>query len=74
VPTIRSRGKLPHWEADQANYFVTFRLADSLPQSILQAYELERQNIIATALAAGRKFSLSERGQLEKLFQRADRV
>ncbi len=30
---IRTRGRLPHWEADRALYFVTFRLADSLPRS-----------------------------------------
>jgi REP element-mobilizing transposase RayT len=69
VPTIRSRGRLPHWEADHAIYFVTFRLADSLPRSVLQAYKLERQSIVAAALAAGRSFSSSEQKQLEKLFR-----
>ena len=32
---VRSRGHLPHWEADKAIYFVTFRLADSLPSSVI---------------------------------------
>ena len=68
MPTIRSRGRLPHWEADSAIYFVTFRLADSLPQSVIQAYEFERQDIIATALASGRAFSPSEEQRLERLF------
>ena len=68
MPTIRSRGRLPHWEADHAIYFVTFRLADSLPRSVLRAYELERRNVIATALAAGRALSASEEKQLKKLF------
>jgi hypothetical protein len=27
---------LPHWRQDGATYFVTFRLADSLPQSKLE--------------------------------------
>src|SRR5262249_30711659 len=27
---------LPHWRQDGASYFVTFRLADSLPQQKLQ--------------------------------------
>jgi REP element-mobilizing transposase RayT len=39
--SIRSRGHLPHWEADQAVYFVTFRLADSLPKSLLSHLKLE---------------------------------
>jgi len=32
---IRSRGRLPHWERDEATYFVTFRLFDSLPATVL---------------------------------------
>ncbi|MFP4191262.1 MAG: REP-associated tyrosine transposase, partial [Candidatus Hydrogenedentota bacterium] len=32
---VRSRGKLPHWHKEGAVYFVTFRLADSLPQPVL---------------------------------------
>lgn len=32
---IRNRGHLPHWETDEGIYFVTFRLADSLPQSVV---------------------------------------
>ena len=40
---------LPHWRQDGATYFVTFRLADSLPQSKLEELrvlksEWERQN------------------------------
>ncbi len=34
--TIRDRGRLPHWEMDSGIYFVTFRLADSLPEAVLQ--------------------------------------
>jgi hypothetical protein len=34
---IRDRGCLPHWEQDNATYFVTFRLTDSLPKSALIA-------------------------------------
>ncbi len=41
-PTIRSRGYLPHWECDHAIYFVTFRLADSLPQALLARLRQER--------------------------------
>ena len=36
---IRKRKRLPHWEADEAIYFVTFRLADSLPQSVLASLQ-----------------------------------
>src|SRR5947209_19845414 len=39
--TIRNRGRLPHWEYESGTYFVTFRLADSLPQEI--AKKLKRE-------------------------------
>ena len=42
--TIRDRGRLPHWEQDDATYFVTFRLADSFPKSVLDRIESERQS------------------------------
>ncbi len=38
---IRSRGHLPHWEEDHGLYFVTFRLADSLPRSVLASLQLK---------------------------------
>jgi len=40
--SIRSRGYLPHWESDHATYFVTFRLADSLPRELLDRLRQER--------------------------------
>ncbi len=33
------RGDLPHWHQDEVMQFVTFRLADSLPQSVLTALQ-----------------------------------
>ncbi len=38
---IRNRGYLPHWEAEHGIYFVTFRLADSLPQSVIRALRVD---------------------------------
>ena|ERR1700720_1965001 len=72
MATIRSRGRLPHWEADQAIYFVTFRLADSLPRAVLQEFEAERRNILAAAKQAGRSIlsSLDERRLEELLSER----
>ena len=67
MPRIRSRGKLPHWEADNAIYFVTFRLADSLPQHVLHGFEFERRDIIATAVKMNRALSTAEQKGLEDL-------
>ncbi len=68
MPTVRTRGKLPHWEEEYAIYFVTFRLADSLPKSVLRAFEFERKNILAIAQQMGRQLSLQEGKRLEELF------
>lgn len=34
---------LPHWRQDGAVYFVTFRLKDSIPKSVLEAWEHDRR-------------------------------
>src|SRR5438477_6794683 len=39
---VHSRGYLPHVKREGAEYFVTFRLADSLPKEVLLRYEGER--------------------------------
>jgi REP element-mobilizing transposase RayT len=67
VPDIRTRGRLPHWEADNAIYFVTFRLADSLPNKVRRAFEFEKRDIVATAQQAKRPLSPTEEKKLEKL-------
>ncbi len=41
-PIVQNRGHLPHWEQYGATYFVTFRLADSLPADLLAQWKDER--------------------------------
>src|SRR6266446_1437286 len=41
-------GDLPHWRQDGKAYFVTFRLADSLPEEKLRQWCHERQRWIAS--------------------------
>jgi REP element-mobilizing transposase RayT len=38
---VHSRGYLPHVKREGASYFVTFRLADSLPREVLLRFERE---------------------------------
>jgi REP element-mobilizing transposase RayT len=45
---IRQRGRLPHWEKDIGLYFITFHLADSLPQQVLEKIA-ERHRILLEA-------------------------
>ena len=64
---IRDRGRLPHWEKEGATYFITFRLADSLPKSVLDQIESERQAIITTAKQLHRALSGDERRKIQRL-------
>jgi REP element-mobilizing transposase RayT len=68
--TVRSRGRLPHWESEGGVYFVTFRLADSLPQKALQQIRFSRRDSPATAAQMRRQTSESERKRLKKLHAR----
>jgi REP element-mobilizing transposase RayT len=43
---LRSRGYLPHLEREGAIYFVTFRLADSLPESALREIRLDQKSTV----------------------------
>lgn len=38
TPTSATRNRLPHWSQQQATYFVTFRLADSVPGEVLRSH------------------------------------
>lgn len=40
---LRHGDRLPHWEQAGATYFLTFRLADSIPQSELKRWKEERE-------------------------------
>ena len=66
--TVRSGGRLPHWEEKRATYFVTFRLADALPASVLESFELRRENILAATDLGGADVSQYKRDKLRELF------
>lgn len=63
----RQGSYLPHWTRDNAIYSVTFRLGDSLPQSVLRSWLSDRENIIRTAEQMGRPLSEHEQQLLQKL-------
>jgi REP element-mobilizing transposase RayT len=43
-PLSITRRRLPHWQADGAIYWITFRLADSIPQDKLQLWKRQRDD------------------------------
>ncbi|MEI7908513.1 MAG: dihydropteroate synthase, partial [Verrucomicrobiota bacterium] len=55
-PIHKIKRTLPHWTQDQATYAVTFRLLDSIPQSVIQTYLTEKkqwQDLVQLAVAKG---------------------
>jgi REP element-mobilizing transposase RayT len=61
---IHTRGYLPHVKRDGASYFVTFRLADSLPKELVQGWErekAERLRRLSEFMKRGEKINDSER-------------
>jgi len=46
-PLAITRRRLPHWQADGAIYWVTFRLADSIPQDKLQLWRRQKEDWLA---------------------------
>src|ERR1700681_3713759 len=50
-----SRGYLPHFESTEATQHVTFHLADSLPQAVLQRWKAELANLPADKRNAERR-------------------
>jgi REP element-mobilizing transposase RayT len=65
---IRHGAYLPHWTRNGGVYAVTFRLADSLPQSVLVSWKTERNNIIQNAKQQGRPLSDVEENRLYQLY------
>src|SRR5215831_6304674 len=43
-PVSELQGNLPHWRQEGVTYFVTFRLADSIPQSTLDLWVRQRDD------------------------------
>jgi len=38
----KGAGKLPHWQQSNACYFITFRLADSIPSELMEKWKQDR--------------------------------
>lgn len=71
--SIRERGRLPHWEKENGIYFVTFRLADSLPQDILEKLKAEREQTEKVLANLERELSPPEKRKIDWLFsEKAD--
>jgi REP element-mobilizing transposase RayT len=61
---FHARDHLPHLKGEGGGYFVTFRLAGTLPAAVLQKFKLEREQILRHALAARRPLTWQEQEEL----------
>jgi putative DNA methylase len=61
---FHSRDHLPHLKKEGGTYFVTFRLAGTLPAAVVQEFKVEREQILQHALAAKRPLTWQEQEEL----------
>ena len=66
--TKRHGAKLPHWTQTGATYAVTFRLADSLPATVVESWKREREEIEQRAKSQNRSLTWHERKELQHLY------
>lgn len=71
---VHSRGYLPHLKREGATYFVTFRLADSLPKTVLARFAEELATLPESADARAAELRLAHRRQLEALLDQGTGV
>ena len=64
VAGLHSRGKLPHLKKEGGEYFLTFRLADTLPAEVLRRFKAEREQLIAQAQAQKRPLTWREQEEV----------
>jgi REP element-mobilizing transposase RayT len=64
VSGLHSRGALPHLKREGASYFVTFRLAGTLPREVLLRLKREREAILEQARAQNRPLTWPEQIEL----------
>jgi len=68
--TKRHGAFLPHWTKEGGIYSITYRLADSVPQEVIEEWKSEKERI--EARAARQQISLREEADLKRLM--SDRV
>jgi Rad3-related DNA helicase/REP element-mobilizing transposase RayT len=64
----RQGAHLPHWTKQGAIYAINFRLADSLPASVLLEWRVRRAELVARAKRADRPLNAVELAELDHLF------
>lgn len=66
--TISSGENLPHWQSDKAIYHISYRLADSVPQSVRERWLRERESLIQFAKQYGQEHSEETARKMQYLY------
>ena len=66
-PVAHLSGNLPHWRQEGVTYYVTFRLADSLPQEKLKQWLKEKENWL---LLHSKPFTAEDKKEYNNKFPR----
>jgi REP element-mobilizing transposase RayT len=66
--TISSGEHLPRWQCDDAIYHISFRLADSIPQSVRERWLRERECLIANAKQHNKELSEETEKKVQYLY------
>lgn len=59
---------LPHWSCKNAIYHISFRLFDSVPQSTINKWQMERKNLIEHYKDLNNEISQKEKHEIQFLF------
>lgn len=66
--SISSGENLPHWQCNNAIYHISFRLGDSVPQSVRERWLRERESLIENAKQHGKEISQETERQMQYLY------
>ncbi len=61
---VHDGGNLPHWQVEVGTYFLTWRLADSIPRDVASKLESERNQLLAQARGNGVKVTSRNRSKI----------
>ena len=70
----RQGAYLPHWTQEGVIYFVTLRLMDALPESVLSEWERERTLLLQKSEQSKTMLSDQSRARLRKLLSEKLRI
>jgi hypothetical protein len=66
---VRKRVRLPHWDADDATYFVTFNLHDAFPRDYRERVDRERHIRMTELERLKGKANAAELHEIERLIR-----